>query len=340
MNNKEINSSNRKNSAEDEIDINRLFNTIGKGIAKAFKAIFIVFFLFIDTFISNIKHLLILGLMGGVLGVGYFFLVKPYYESSMTLGSIYYRGQFISNSIQNLNALCKEQNYRALTKILKINEAKAKALKGINIEPVVSPNMQLLVNLYKNSEGNKHRLDSLILSTEDTIFQVRVQVYDTIALNGLDTSLVNYIKQNQFVKKRIAVERANLRSRRAKLIKESISLDTLKHNIALSYRNQAGGRSGTNNVILDDKGTNPIEIYREDLKIYEQILDIERLLYIGSEIEIIDSFVAFAEPESGSLVQNALKGILVGLLLFLIYVIGLMLQIGVAKMRNILKEED
>lgn len=339
MNNKEINTSNRKTSSEEEIDLNKLFNSIVNGFYSFIKGLFRLFFLFLDTFAANLKIVGLFVLLGGILGIGYTLIVKPYYESSMTLGSTYYRGQFLNNSIQNLNFLCKEENYSTLGKILQIPPAKARSLKGIQIEPVVSPSTQLLIELYKETEGNKRRLDSLILSMEDTTFQIRVQVFDTTALMGLDTALVNYIVKNRFVKKRIEIERENLKSRKAKLIKESLSLDTLKRNIALSYRSKSAGRSGTNNVILDDKGTNPIDIYREDMRLFEQQLKIDRLLYINSEIEIIDPFIAYGNPRSGTLFSNALKGLLVGFILAFLLILLKVIKLGLYKMKLILNQD-
>jgi len=330
----------KKENSENEIDLSRLFNSILKGIGNFFKGIFRLFFLFIDIIVANTKLILSTIIIGGLLGLGYFFLTKPYYESSMTLGSVYYRGQLINNSIENLNLLCKEGNYKSLSKILKIPIAKANDLRSIQIEPVISPNMKMLIDLYKDTEGNKRRLDSIILKTEDTTFQIKAQVFDTTALKGLDTSLVNYILTNKYVKKRIEIERFNLKNRKAKLIRESTNLDTLKRNIALSYRTQAGGRTGTNNVIMDDKGTNPIEVYREDMRLYEQQLKIDRLLYLNSEIEIIDSFIAYGDPKSGTLFKNVVKGLLIGLILALLVVIYKMVIIAIKKMRLILKQED
>ena len=340
MDNKDITSTKSKNTPEEEIDLNKLFSSISKGFSSFFKGFFRLFFLFLDTIAANLKIIAAIILLGGILGVIYTVIARPYYESSMTLGSVYYRGQLINNSIQNLNLLCKEQSYQSLSRILEIPTTKAKSLKSIQIEPVVSPSMQLLIDLYKETEGNKRRLDSIILNTEDTTFQIKVQVFDTTTLSGLDTSIVNYILKNKFVKKRIDIERTNLRNRKAKLIKESLSLDTLKRNISYSYRSQAGGRTGTNNVILDDKGTNPIEIYREDMRLYEQQLKIDKLLYINSEIEIIDPFIAYGDPKNGNFIKNSSKGLLAGLALAFLLIFYKVITVGLNKMKLLLKRED
>lgn len=340
MNPEEYKKPNSNKDNDPEVDIAKVISYLGNWLANGIKNLTRLFIFVLDTFYKNLRLIGLLALLGALLGLGYFFYEKPFYQSQMTLGSAYYRGQLIKNSIENLNSLCRESNHKSLSRVLKIPIKQAQGLKGIEIQPIISPSLQLVLDMYKEEEGNKRHLDSLILSNQDTTFQVMVQVYDTTALNGLDSTLVNFLKQNKYVKKRIVVERANLRSRRAKLIKESGSLDTLKRNIALSYKTQANGRSGTNNVILDDKGTNPIDIYREDLRLYEQQLKIERLLYINSEIEIIEPFIAFGEPKSGTIEKNMVKGSIGGVIFAFILIFLKVVKIGMTKLRYSLNQPE
>lgn len=330
---------NRKDpSGNDEIDLSKLFSTISRGITTFFKSIIRLIFLSIDIISAKYKLILTLILLGALAGTAYFFYVKPYYESRMTLNSAYYKGEFLGNSMQNLNRLCAEGNYRVLSNLLKISPNKAKTLRRIEVEQIISPNMQMLIDLYKNTEGNQRRLDSLILNHSDSTFQIMVQVYDTTTLIGLDTVLVNYIKNNKFVNKRIAIERKNLLNRRSKLIRESKNLDTLKKYMAQSYIARGTGREGTN-VTLNDKESDPINIYREDFRLYDQQLQIDRLLFINSEIEIIDRFITFGKPASGNLEKHAAKGGIMGLLIGLLYVFYLILRDGLRKLRTAVQED-
>jgi len=338
--NQENSNFNNKPSSEDEIDLNKLVNSIARGLTYLVRGFFKIFFLLIDTALANIKVILILIFLGILFGVVSYYRATPYYESNMTLGSVYYRGQLMNNSIENLNLLCKENNFKVLSKVLTIPERQAKEIRRLEINPIISPSLKFLIDNYKEKEGTTRYLDSLIINNQDTTFQLTVQIYDTTALQGLDTALVNYLKENKYLKKRIEIERSNLKFRRAKLIKESGNLDTLKRNIALSYRNQAGGRSGTNNVILDDKGTNPIDIYREDFRLFEQQLKIDRLLYINSEIEIITPFVAFGEPKNEKLEKSILKGILSGLGIALLFILFKVFAIGLSNIRRNLNKPD
>jgi len=328
------NTENKKaSSGNDEIDLSKLFTAISKGISHFFKGVLRLIFFFIDTTIARYKMILALVILGALLGMAYFYYIKPFYESRMTLNSAYYQGQFLNNSIKNINNLCREKNYTVLSKLLNIPKAKAKSLKGMEVEKMISPNLQMLIDLYKNQEGSQHKLDSLILNHNDSTFQIKVQVYDTTALVGLDTILVNYIKNNNFVNKRIAIERKNLVNRRAKLIRESKNLDTLKSNINKSYIATGQSKEGTN-VTLNEKETDPINIYREDFRIYDQQLKIDRLLFINSEIEIIDSFITFGKPASETLIINIIKGALLGLAVALLIIIFHVVKTGMSKLRH------
>src|SRR5688500_1205264 len=100
--NQENFNANKKGSSDDEIDISKLFNSIINGFTILFKGILRIIFLFIDTVLTNIKLVIILSLVGAGVGVATYFYTKPFYESNMTLGSSYYRGQLIKNSIENL----------------------------------------------------------------------------------------------------------------------------------------------------------------------------------------------------------------------------------------------
>jgi hypothetical protein len=328
-------------SKEDEIDLARVFSSIYNSFLTVLKIIVRFFFTLIDNIYANLKVIAALTIIGSLLGLAYFYITKPFYESSMTLSSDYFKGELLANSIQNLNEVCGEGNTKVLASLLKIPSAKAKNIKSIKISPVISQNYRILLDLYGKDEKYQGKLDSLLLYNEQSNFQLNVEVYDTAALKGLDTVLTNYIKSNDYVKKRIEVDRINLLSLKNKLIRDSGSLDTLKRNIAASIKSSGdAGRSGTNNVILGEKSVNPIEIYEQDLALYSQKQEIERQLALNAEIEIIEKFIPYSDPKSGSLIKNAAKGAIGGLVIAILYVLYQMLQEGLTRLRYSLEEEE
>src|SRR5688572_22342676 len=137
MNSEEYKNPKPVTSNDPEVDIAKILTYIGNGLVNFFKAISRFFIFVLDTFYRNLKLVGLLGLLGGLLGLGYYFYERPYYESQMTLGSTHYRGQLIKNSMENLNLLCQEGNYKNLSRILNISQSQAKGLKKIEIQPVL-----------------------------------------------------------------------------------------------------------------------------------------------------------------------------------------------------------
>lgn len=325
----------------DEIDLLLVFNRFSSMVKSFFKGILKTLFQIADRIFHNIKLIAALIILGGIAGSLYFYSKKPYYESSMTLSSDYYKGELLDNSIKNLDEVCSEGNSKVLANLLRIPESKATKIRSIQVSPIISNSYQLLVDLYSQDEKHQGKLDSLLLYSNQINFQLNVEVYDTAALNGLDTILVNYIRNNEFVKKRIEVDRTNLINLKDKLSRESSKLDTLKRSIAASIKSSGdAGRSGTNNVILGEKSVNPIDIYREDLQIYNQRQDIEKQLALNAEIEIIEKFIPYANPKSGSLTINIVKGAVSGLLLAILFVLYQMLNESLTRLRYHLEEEN
>src|SRR5688500_15616369 len=109
---------------QDEIDLIKVFNSLLKSIASFFKYIFRFFFALLDNIYLNIKFILLFSVLGAILGLTYFYITKPYYESSMTLSSEYFKGELLDNSIQNLNEVCSEGNTKVLASLLNIPDAK------------------------------------------------------------------------------------------------------------------------------------------------------------------------------------------------------------------------
>lgn len=96
------------------------------------------------------------------------------------------------------------------------------------------------------------------------------------------------------------ITKANHLARKQKLLSESQKLDSLKAVIYANYQSMAAqSRQGSNNVILSDKAvTNPIEIFDQDINLYNEIQSIDRALYLQNDFEVVDSFTEFSEPSS------------------------------------------
>ncbi|SFN46792.1 hypothetical protein SAMN04487989_101634 [Bizionia echini] len=133
--------SNTPNSSE-EVDLGQLFNVIGNAfnklmnfIASIFKAIFSVIIYTLRAVIVNIKVIIVVMILAGVLGYvlehskpkiySSSMLVRPYFESKF---------QLVTN-MSYYNALLNNQNYKTVATIFNISEEDAKQINGFEISP-------------------------------------------------------------------------------------------------------------------------------------------------------------------------------------------------------------
>lgn len=304
------NSGQSKNPDEIEIgqifaSIGRVFGKIGNSIIGAIAGIRSLFFQNKGLFAA----ILILGLVLG--GLYFYVLQKTYYRSTMVLRCTYLSYEVLQSNINTLNALVESDDAEALAEVLKIDENTASNIAEFDFKGYATAEEIVETELLKEqirsaNVQNKELAESLIAQIESQhhdAFEIIVDVYDPVVVRALDTAVVNFFKYNSYIKRRLDSHEAQLRSRRAKLIMESSKLDSLKGIVFQNYQSLAKNTSrGSNNVILgEDRMANPLDLFREDLTINEQILEIDQQLYVHSDFEVLQGFTAFKKPDSPGL---------------------------------------
>jgi hypothetical protein len=327
---------NKNLSTNEEVDLSQVFNNFSTLVKK----MFINTFLFLESFIIKaINSYQLIGAflgVGAILGGGYFYLVKPYYESSMTISSKYFKNDILNKSVESINQLCEEENYKTLSYVLEIPEEKAKTIKGIEIEPVIPENFERIAELYAKQNDKKAILDSLLLFSDEMSFRLTAQVYDISTFKILDSVLVNYMRSNSYIKKRIAIDHINLVNMKAKLESEANRIDSLKLLVARNIAKMADrNKDGSNNFYIGSENTtNPIELIKEDLSLYNRALNIDKELYLNAEVEIVESFIPFKKSVMGGILINILRGAAGGLVVSLIITFALTIKQFISKAVN------
>lgn len=319
----------------EEIDLTSLFARIG----DFFKSIGFGFLRFL-ALIRNVpvnNKLLFVALIvgGGLLGASYsFYLKKKFYESSMILSSDYLNKRIIDSSIDKLNLLAAEETPRGLANELRISDSLASNIIKFEMKPFVAEKELIQLEVLKEqlksaqlTNRNQGVIDQVIKRIEienQHAFQFTVRTFSPTAIKPLQDALVNYFKGNEYIKKRIQINHDNLVAKRGKLQSESRKLDSLKKVIYANYKTMAEqSRQGSNNVILSDKAvTNPIEIFNQDLNLYDQLQSIERGIFLQPDFEVVDGFTEFDEPASASRTKTVAVAMLIGFALGYI-VVGL-----------------
>lgn len=254
------------------------------------------------------------------------FLKKNFYESSMILSSDYFNKRIVENTIEKLNLLAHEENRTGLAKVLNINDTLAKKILEFRARPFVAETelieTEVLKEQLKNAQiNNKNEkvIDEIItrIQIENRhAFEITVRMLNPTIISDLQTALINYFRNGEYLKRRIEITKANLLEKKIKLQHDLQKLDSLKFVIFENYKNMAlQSKQGSNNVILSDKSvTNPVEIYGQDLMLYNQLEDINKKLYLQADFEVVDGFTEFSEPSGAGELKIIAISILIGIL--------------------------
>lgn len=295
----------------DEIDLRDVFRSIGnffRGIGNS-----IIYFIASLRKIA-INHKVLFAsvfVLSQLLAVSYTLVLrKDYFSTSMVLKSSYLNHEVLKNTIVKFDNMCKEKERTVLAQTLKIDQEAAKNLLAFEVRPFVSQSDEIekallkdqLNNLLEQKKDAGARLASKLEFQNINSFEITVKVSAPEVVPNLEASFVNYIKQNDYVRKQLESNRKALLDRRAKLVRESEKIDSLKKVIFENFSKLYDFTRGSNNVILSDKSiTGPIEVIHEDLSLNAQILEIDQKLYVEPDFVVIDGFTAFRQPANLSL---------------------------------------
>ena len=301
-----------KNKYSEEIDLTQFFRWIGNGFKRVGNSIFYTLALFRNTFFNNKAFFAGIIIAGLLLGVLYSQLLqREYYKASMVLNCTYLNNQIMGNTILKLNQLAGDPTGRGLAEELKISVEEAKNIDGFSFQPFVSEDdvieMEILRQQLNNVAAEKKELVENVLAKlqidNKDAYKITVSVFNPGVVEVLEKALVDHLRSNPYVKGRIEINRQNLLARKAKLVRESRKIDSLKLVVYSNLEQMSKASRGSNNIILDETTANPLELFKEDLAINSELLRIEHELYIRPDFEIIDGFTAFNKPESASVVM-------------------------------------
>lgn len=310
----------------DDIELGLVFAKIGDFFKSIGYGIIRFIALLRNVPVDNKILFALLTVAGGVIGLSYStFLKRKFFESSMVLSCDYVSKRIIDNAIEKLNLLAGEETSKGLSRALHISDSLAANIMKFEAKPFVAEKeiveTEILKEQLKNAQINSKNqavIDQVIkrISIENQhAFEFTVRTYSPTSIKPLQDALVNHFKNNDFIKKRILITHDNLLAKRDKLRRDSNKLDSLKKVIYSNYKTMAERPQGSNNVILSDKSvTNPVEIYNQDLSLYDELQWIESRLFLQPDFEVVDGFTEFDEPASASRPKIIATGMLIGFL--------------------------
>ena len=267
----------KNNSEEYDIDVQEIImKTLG--IINSYKKIIII--------------IMILGVLGGVTN---FLIKKPLYESEMVLSSEETLSYPAANTIiEALQKTIKDYNYLQLSTKLNLSQNDARCLKSVEVEKI-----------YKMND-----------ETEIKTFKITVSVSNPEILPKLEQGIVKYLEENPYVKKRVEINRQNVKAQIEFVKGEMEELQNLKGQIL-----EGDG------ILRDQKGNlivfNPVSVYENVLKLFTKELELQRDLELIENFQVIQSFTIFQRPSSPKLAVNLTLGLTCALILNVIVVFWL-----------------
>jgi hypothetical protein len=292
-----------------EIDLADIFKSIGSSIRKFFNNMLLGLAKLRRTAIQYRSFFIGINLIGlGFIAFQVFSSFGTKYTSTMIIRCDYLNLQILKSSIEKLNSLCRENDRVGLSELLSLNKEAALSIINFEVSEYLSEadliEVEVLKEQLNNVMGDKKGLAEKVIKKIDIAnrqtYKISVSVKDPMVVKKLDTVLVNHFKTMPYVQKRIESHKLTLKVKRDKLIRESQKLDSLKTVLFDNFRTMAKqSREGSNNVILSDKYlTDPLNVFREDLNIHNEIQIIDQELRLSPDFEVIDGLTTFRNPSN------------------------------------------
>lgn len=323
---------NIKRESSDEIDVSSFFSVVGRGLRNFGISILYSLGGLRKTFIDNrllFVSLILIGLVGGA--VYSEVIKKKYYRASMVLSCDYLNTQIVNNTIDKLNLLAHEKTRQGLARELGIDEATARKIYRFEARPFISEDdvveLEILRTQLNNLAEEKKDLVTNVVNRLEiqnkNAYDISILVYEPDIVPFIEDDIVNYFRNNSYIKRRIEINKINLANRKNKLLKEVRKIDSIKTAIFQSFHTFRKTAGGSNNVILgDEQFTDPVKLFQQDLDMFMDLLSVEKQLYIQSDFELVDNLTAFKEPESAGLIEILAYSFLLAML-FGYLIIGL-----------------
>ncbi len=236
---------------------------------------------------NNFKIILVAFISGTLLGLSYYQFVPRVYESKMILTSDILLSSYSERITESINRLIREHNTELLSQRLQLSREDAGSISKIEIESV------------KNEVG-------LEAKSENEIFLVTAYVVDRQILPKLQEGLINYLRNNEFVKVRVEQRKKYYQLVIAKMDEELADLEKLK----IKVMNGEFIQGSREKMVLFD----PSSINTKIVEMNKEKLTLQNRLETANSIQLMEGFTAFEQPVSPKLFLSLSGGAMVGLI--------------------------
>jgi len=292
-----ITNSNTPNTSE-EVDLGQLFKLIGNAFDRffnffitIFKRIFLAFVWLVFFVKKRIIILALAGISGLIIGVLKGKSSVPKYESSVTVVQNYPTGENLYNAVSYYNDLVRQGDYETLVTVLNLDTEKAESILSFQVEPVVSKNDKLLafndyVKKLDSLAATKIEYEDFLRNNEDYTYkyqQVQISSTQRNSFKSVFESIVESINTNPFFineqNKDIASLNKTKEGLELALVKSDSLQSTYKRVLEQGLSSDKASEIG---ITFEGSGetdkTKEYELYKSDLELRKELVEIEREL--------------------------------------------------------------
>jgi hypothetical protein len=278
----------------EEIDLLELFSRMGNAIKNLFKWIALLFKSFFLLLVRKSFWILTFSIIGGFVGYFFYSNTPRFYSSEMVARSNSMNNSVIVNSINLLNDLFENKNYKALGSYLGISPEEAMKIKSIEAFYGIDINKDDIADYidYREKYNPKDTAQKRI----SDIFYLKISVYDESIFPFIRDGIKKYISTNPYILQNNDVRKIQETSMIKELNDEIIKLDSLQK---VQYFEIPKMQKAVNNqmVVLNEKEVKLL--HNELIDLYNRKLSFEKDLAINPDpITVIQDFTQLSKAEN------------------------------------------
>ncbi|MFN3403259.1 MAG: Wzz/FepE/Etk N-terminal domain-containing protein [Cytophagaceae bacterium] len=245
------------------------------------------------------KIVLFVTILGIISGLGYYFFIPRVYKSRMILSSSTFQGPSFVLLLDNLHRYLEEDNFEELSNLLGMDIASTQKIKGLRIysSKIYAKEEYGDKVSFKDPDKTKIEIDKDV----EEEFVIEAYLSENAMFPILQTGILYYINNNEFIKGRSMAKKRDLEIMREKIHRQAVELDSLKYTIKGLY-----DRSSSSKEIYISE---PSTLYSNLLKLYEAELIANESLY-ASDVNVVEGFKIFKKPYKPKLFATLLFSIL------------------------------
>jgi hypothetical protein len=260
------------------------------------------------VFVKNLKSLIVAFVIGTLVGLAFYQFVPKKYESKMILLSDILTSSYSERITESLDNLIKEQNSKILSERIGLTVEQAKQIAKIEIESV------------KQKEAKDDK-------SESSTFIVTVKTKDNAILPQLQDGIINYLRNNEYVKIRVRQRQDFYKAMIEKVGQEINSLDSLKRRL---FSGQPIYSKSSEMMLVD-----PTNIYSKIIELSKEQISYKNSLELVNSIQLVEGFTVFDKPVSPKLSISLASGASLGIF----FVLALVAVKGFRKMVHLANEK-